>query len=363
MLKTIMKEIISKIGYLIPIRSSMSNSVGKNNLLQYCPKPNGSCYTKNSISMEYDLQIIIPVYNAEKYIEQCIKSVILQATDRYKILATIINDGSTDHTGIILEKLSHLNYKGINLEIIEQKNKGFSGARNAGLHNIKGRYITFLDSDDILIEGAMKRMLDAAYAWKADIVQGSWYTFCENNRNENLNPISGVAKDNKNNFSGYPWGKLYKYTVLEHFKFPDGYWFEDTPISFIIAAMPYKFAIIQELVYGYRINPNGITATALFKKKSLDSYWITEQCLEDLPKFGLTYDQRAYEYFLNQCIMNAGRIHLQPRKIRESVFVLTSELMSKYFAGFKTENTSLKQIEKSLLNKQFIKFEFLLLSM
>lgn len=82
-------------------------------------------------------------------------------------------------------------------------------------------------------------------------------------------PKEGVLNDNQGVFSGYPWGKLYKYNVMEHFQFPEGFWFEDTPLSFMIAAMPYRCAAIKDIVYGYRFNPQGITATARKKKELL----------------------------------------------------------------------------------------------
>lgn len=67
-------------------------------------------------------------------------------------------------------------------------------------------------------------------------------------------------------------GKLYKYSVLKHFQFPEEYWFADTPISFIIAVMPLKIVTISDIIYGYRLNPEGITAIASPNKKSIDSY-------------------------------------------------------------------------------------------
>lgn len=350
MIKQMIKAMISMFGNYIPVRSKINVEEARNCLQKFSPKPRGFCYTKNNIDIQYDLQIIIPAYNAEKYINQCLESVLIQKS-KYKTLVTIINDGSTDGTSDILESFSKKSgLSQMVIEVINQNNKGYSGARNAALKTIKGKYVMLLDSDDVIPENTINSMVEAAITNNADILQGSWYTFTNDRREEH------IIKEDEKEFSGYPWGKLYKYSVLEHFQFPDGYWFEDTPISFILAAMPFKCVTIKDIIYGYRLNPEGITAKAIYSNKSIDSYWITEECLQEFPKFNLSYDQRAYEYLLRQSRMNAGRTCKQPRKICESQFVLTGELMDTYFKGFCTENKKMKKIESSLRKRQFIRF-------
>ena len=125
--------------------------------------------------------------------------------------------------------------------------------------------------------------------------------------------------------------------------------------------MPYKVVCLKDLVYGYRENPNGITATAKKEKKAIDSYWITEQCLQKFPYFGVSYDQRAYEYLLKQSLMNAGRVKNQPIKIQKAVFILTSALIKKYFCGFETSDKRMVAYEEALKNRQFYKFNLFLI--
>ena len=188
-------------------------------------------------------------------------------------------------------------------------------------------YIAFLDSDDVLTDGAVQKMLDAAFGCNAEILQGSWYTFSGEETENHIIPKEGVLNDNQGVFSGYPWGKLYKYNVMEHFQFPEGFWFEDTPLSFMIAAMPYRCAAI------------------------------TEACLEEFPIFSLSYDQRAYEYLLRQSLQNEGRTRHQPYRIRKAQFVLTAELMERYFAGFKTRKPAMEWVEEALRKRQFVRFD------
>ena len=95
-----------------------------------------------------DVSIIIPTYNVEKYIQQCLDSVISQRTN-FRFHVICINDGSTDNTGLLLKKYENAE----NVTIIHQKNKGFSGARNVGLRKTNGKYIMFVDSDDFIPGG------------------------------------------------------------------------------------------------------------------------------------------------------------------------------------------------------------------
>lgn len=358
-LKKCMKYLLKKCNVLCTAVSKMGEEDARKCLNEFSPCPKGTCSSVNKIDIKYDLQIVVPAYNAEKYVQKCLESIMNQKT-QYRVLVSCVNDGSTDNTAVILSEIHH-KVGNIELEIINQKNKGLSGARNAVLKVLKGQYTCFVDSDDVIPDNAIEKMLDAAYETDADILQGSWYTFSENEKENHIVEREGILEDNRGVFSGYPWGKLFKYTVLEKFRFPEGYWFEDTPISFILAALPLRFAAIKDIVYGYRLNPEGITAKSTDSKKSVDSYWITEQCLKEFPEFFAEggYNQRAYEYLLRQSIMNYWRTKKQPRKVRESIFVLTSCMIEKYFLEKATTNYAMRDIEKALNKKQFLKYEIL----
>lgn len=358
------KCIIGSVGNLIPIKTKLSNERARSILQDFSPKPLGRCWGNNKVDIHYDLQIIVPCYNVKKWVKNCLESILNQKT-KYKVLVSIVNDGSTDETeNIIHEVISqYWNRTDYIVELETQENRGLSGARNSALKVIKGTYVTFLDSDDVLSDGAIDKMLDAAFKYDAEILQGSWYEFTEKSGKLDNHIITkvGFLYDNRGVFSGYPWGKLYKYNVMEHFQFPEGFWFEDTPLSFMLAALPYRCAAIKEVVYGYRLNQEGITAIAWKKKRSVESYWITELCLQEFEKFGVEFDQRAYEYLLHQSVHNQGLVRHHPYSIREAMFVLIADLMEKYFSEFETEVDSLKKIETSLRKKQFVRFDLLTL--
>lgn len=130
----------------------------------------------------------------------------------------------------------------------------------------------FLDSDDILPDKATEIMIDAAHRDNTGIVQESWYEFYDTHRIEYI-----VSSDQ---LSEYPLGKIYKAEVLQNFQLSLRYCFEDTPISFILAELSYRHKTITNVIYDYRLNPNGFTVNATYYKKSVDIYWLTEKCLE-----------------------------------------------------------------------------------
>ena len=98
------KKIIGTVGKLLPMQTKMSPSAAREILQNYSPKPIGTCRANNKVAIDYDLQIIVPCYNVEKYVWQCLDSILKQKTS-YRVLVSIVNDGSTDGTADILQQL------------------------------------------------------------------------------------------------------------------------------------------------------------------------------------------------------------------------------------------------------------------
>lgn len=106
---------------------------------------------------KYDVSIIVSVYNNEKYIKECINSVIHQKYNQDKIQIILINDGSTDNSEQICKEYAE---KYCNIKLINQKNQGVSAARNHGIQNAEGKYIMILDSDDFLSNNAVNDLIE-----------------------------------------------------------------------------------------------------------------------------------------------------------------------------------------------------------
>lgn len=110
--------------------------------------------------MTPSLSIVVPAYNIERYIEQCVYSVLAQLRENHELI--VIDDGSSDRTPALLTKLRH-GWPGTNFQIVSQANQGLAGARNTGVRSARGDYIVWVDGDDVLLEGVLP-MLDQAIA-------------------------------------------------------------------------------------------------------------------------------------------------------------------------------------------------------
>ena len=118
------------------------------------------------------LSIIIPVYNVEKYLDRCVESVLAQSFRDFEVL--LIDDGSPDNSGRMCDEWA---LKDSRIKVIHQKNTGLSGARNTGLRNAQGEYVTFVDSDDLIAENMMATLIERVEKDDLDAVWCSYYRF------------------------------------------------------------------------------------------------------------------------------------------------------------------------------------------
>ncbi|MDE6555760.1 MAG: glycosyltransferase [Duncaniella sp.] len=298
------------------------------------------------LSEGYDIQIIMPVYNTASTLRRAIESVLSQKGD-VRFLLTIVNDGSPDNSGEIL--LGYSDHPDI--DIITQENRGFSGARNAALQRIRGRYITFLDSDDYLPDGALNALYTKAISGDYDIVQGSYIR------------LEGETKTyvRSGNLLGFPWGKLFKADTFRHLCFPEGYWFEDTLLGLIIFPLsdPARQAVIDAPVYVYFINQDGITQTSRKSQKTIDTVWVTRRLLEDRKTLG-KLTPADYDIFLRQARMNVSRMETYgDEDLTRLVFLTMRQMAGRYFPGATPVDPQLKPLAAALTGNSFSTFMFL----
>ncbi len=223
--------------------------------IEYLNRNSNNCKTTCIRKIEdlnnwnYQLSIIIPAYNCEKYLEKCINSVLSQKL-KYTYEIIIVNDGSTDNTNNVLAQYRNEN----NIHIIEQENKGFPGARNTGIDFATGRYLMFLDSDDEMIMNGIEALLNRAFECDADIIEGG-FRYIYPNGNYIDKPCSNEVKEISmplGILEGYFWGKVYKREIFDGIRLPEGYWFEDLLNAHVLFWKSKKCILIPELVYGYK---------------------------------------------------------------------------------------------------------------
>ena len=111
------------------------------------------------------ISIIIPVYNVEQYLEQCLDSILRQTYKNYEII--LVDDGSSDNSGVICDKFA---FKYSFIHVIHKTNGGLSSARNAGLDVATGSYVLFVDSDDYIGENAISQIISTVGQHDIDVV-------------------------------------------------------------------------------------------------------------------------------------------------------------------------------------------------
>ena len=295
---------------------------------EYSPQPLSDAFAENKVvrTPAYDLQIIIPAYNAQQYITECLNSIVNQRT-AYSYKIVVIDDGSTDRTAELLEAFDNEN-----ITIIHQENKGFSGARNTGLKEIDSSYIMFVDSDDKLAEDAVQVLLQTAIENNADIVQGGNYEW-----DGDLLTVHNSFPDStqlpKNKLTGYPWGKVMKSRLFENLCFPEHYLFEDTIFSFLVNEQADVICSVSQIVYYYRVNWNSISHTVAENPRSIETVWITEMLLEMRKSLLYRSDTKEfYEIFMKQVILNYKRTKQLPECVQKSIFVVHAQMLRETFS-------------------------------
>lgn len=326
----------------------------RNNILKKYPVKEMSSEIVNlPYDESVDLSIIMPAYNVEKFIRESILSIIEQKT-KYNYELIIVNDGATDNTDEIIKSISSDKIK-----YIKQENQGLSGARNTGINNAVGKYITFVDSDDVMTENSIECMMNVITSGQADIVVGSYYMFTEDGSRQNCisnYQIIDSAADKAVKNHGYAWGKVFKRDIFNNLRFPMYAWYEDTIICNVIFRMKKKVVVVNDVVYGYRINPNGISRTARSSIKALDHYWVLEDAIKQAQNNGIENDSLLYELSINHLSsLLYRRVSLLDDETIKNVFILSCELMDRIRPlGYEVEGNIIKQdIEDSFKNYNY----------
>lgn len=259
--------------------------------------------------MKNDLiSIIVPVYNVEKYIKKCLNSLIKQTYKNIEII--IVNDGSSDNSLSICQKFAEEDKR---IKIITQENKGLSGARNTGLSLAKGKYISFIDSDDYVSNNYIEKMYLAIKSSNADICCCDfWYVSEDDNKwtfKNKKNKIFTKEEALIDIFTGTQnteimvWNKLYKTNLFfdNDIKFDLGKTNEDNFIMYKLYDKASKIVLIKDKLYYYLQRNDSIMGT--FNSKRFD---ILEALDQTKTYFNNQYNQElvCYEFLIRFHLVN-----------------------------------------------------------
>ncbi|MCC7554091.1 MAG: glycosyltransferase [Methanobacteriaceae archaeon] len=268
----------------------------------------------SQIKNEYKVSVIIPVYNVEKYLKECLDSVLNQTLENIEILC--INDGSTDSSLKILEEYSE---KDERVKIFTKKNEGQGVARTLGIKLSKGEYIGFVDADDFIKKDMFEKLYNKAYKNDLDLLICKTSTYDEKTKEidddnwyHSLKCFNGFKKDifdhnDTKEFTHHisvpPYNKIYKrnYILKNNIEFPPKLIFEDEVFFYEAYLKAKKISLLDDHLYYYRINRQGSTVVSSSEKDFSDVVEIFNLIIAKLieTKSIETYKKNVYNRFIH----------------------------------------------------------------
>ena len=253
-----------------------------------------------------DVSVIVPVYNAEAHLKECLESICGQTLENIEIIC--VDDGSTDGSAEIIR---HMAASDVRITLIQQNNAGAGAARNNGLRNARGRYLSFLDADDFfdpyMLEKACKKADDDSadmVVFKADFYNDTTGTFtpCSYGLREGMlpekRPFAGldIETDTFKVVVGWAWDKLFK----REFILQNNLWFQEQRTSndlfftFCALVKAERITTLSEiLVHQRRNNKNSLSVT---REKSWMCFYEALLAIREQLKAWEVYDRLEQDY-------------------------------------------------------------------
>lgn len=210
------------------------------------------------------VSIVVPVFNVEKTLERCVNSITQQTYSNIDII--LVDDGSTDDSGKICEKLATVDSR---IRVVHQLNSGLSAARNTGIECSRGECILFVDSDDSIHCDMVKMLVDRMNVSNADMVLCNYRLVEQDGTVLGISQIEGTFEGDK--FSLYEallsengkyfvpaWNKLYRRYLWDEYRFLQGRLREDEFAIHHLAEKCERITVVGEPLYDYYQNPKGI---------------------------------------------------------------------------------------------------------
>lgn len=294
------------------------------------------------------VSVIVPVYNVEKYLEECIRSLLSQSLDGIEIIA--VNDGSTDSCGTILQQLKEES-KNKNFHIFEKENGGLSDARNFGFARARGEFVAFLDSDDFARPDFYETLYLRGKETGADVVASDilylWPEGKEKRVSSHLSPVAEGEEIKKDFIRFYPavWNKIYRRSLLEEtgIRFKKGAWFEDVEFSHRLLPHVRRLASTKDTVAVYRQREGSVTARSdarlfdyLTNFESIFSYFKEKDLL---PMWEKELEFATARYLLATFLKRAGDL---PKEDFDRACTLSLRFLKEHFPGWR-KNAYLKK--------------------
>lgn len=218
--------------------------------------------------MDNLISIIVPVYKVEDYLPACVDSILAQTYKDIEVI--LVDDGSPDSCGTICDAYAQTDPR---VMVIHKENGGLSDARNAGMAVSKGRFLMFVDSDDLLPPDAAQTLLDLALSEDAELVIGAHDRFEETMGPPTTAPSAHLLLSSTEAMADMfrhgcsAWARLYRREIHDGIPYPMGQINEDEAIVLQLLERCHRVVKTEKIVYHYRCRPESITTAAFSQKK------------------------------------------------------------------------------------------------
>lgn len=218
------------------------------------------------------LSLVVPIYNVEAYLSQCLDSILTQSNVDMEVL--LVNDGSTDGSKAIIDDYA-LKYPDL-FVVVDKQNGGLGDARNCGAALAKGEYLAFLDSDDFYEPNVLAELIQTADEMNADLVNFDYYEYYSEGKKEMRSALpKDISELNDKTYlfaNPCAWNKLIRRSCYEtnQTMFPPRIWYED------IATTPAYVKVCNKIIYypkplvNYRQRADSITSKTKFSMRTLE---------------------------------------------------------------------------------------------
>ena len=313
-----------------------------------------------------ELSIIIPVYNVSKYLNSCLESITSNYLFDNKVEIILIDDGSTDGSGDICETWSE---KYPYIRTIHKKNGGLSSARNKGIDVARGRFLSFIDSDDIVADNFINIILKILEEKRnLDILIFSYQRILDDNIEKKINysTCELIAKkyafellistrhdiEKISNTGNYAWNKIYSRNLFEKVRYPKNRNYEDIATTYRLLDNANEIYLTDSILYYYTDNPNSIVNDLKNTKNIKDLISARIEQLEFLKKSD--YKEiyaKAYGQLVGICVQFMHKFYNFNLKYDENIKYVESTLMSLDISKLKKWNKFRWGIELYIFQK------------
>ncbi len=208
---------------------------------------------------EFDISVIIPIYNVEEYLRECLDSLLDQGPAKLQVI--MINDGSPDGSGEIAEEYAN---RYDNYECYSIENGGLGHARNYAMQYVKGKYTIFIDSDDVIVPGTFSRMMELSEKYGSDMTicnvvrfnsKGAWASDLFEKVFSEIEDVSHITKNHRLLYDTTAWNKLILTSFFKenNFKFAENILYEDIPCTIPMHYKANKVAMLNSIGYLWRV--------------------------------------------------------------------------------------------------------------